>query len=147
MKKNFALVLCALLFALPSFVNAATVDQQQLISLYQQLITLLQQQLQTLQTTDHAWLSMNPTSGTVPLVVMFTLNNPSQREAIDYGDGHSSGSNGCVKNALGNCDLSKPVYHSYQLPGTYKVTLYAHDANNKVLTISTHTITVTAPTH
>ena len=142
MIKRIATLVSIALFALPTFAAAATNDQ--LIALYQQLISVLQQELLALQNSEHAWLSMTPTSGTVPLVVMFTVNHPSQTEAIDYGDGHSSGSNGCTKNALGWCDLSQPVYHSYQLPGTYKVTLYSHEGT-RTLILSTNIVTVTAP--
>ena len=87
-------------------------------------------------------LGILPASGPAPLTTTFTVNNPTGTEAIDFGDGHSTGSNGCVKNAQGFCDLSKPVLHTYQLPGSYKVTLY-RGANAAAVVVTTQTVTVT----
>ena len=103
-----------------------------------QLIQILQQELGM---SGTGALSISPASGPAPLTTTFTVNNPTGTEAIDFGDGHSTGSNGCVKNAQGFCDLSKPVPHTYQLPGSYKVTLY-RGANGAAEVVTTQTVTI-----
>jgi hypothetical protein len=100
---------------------AAFADNGQIVALYQQLIQLLQQEIAILKNEA---LKVTPSSGKVPLEVSFMLGNAQGSEAIDFGDGHSSGSSGCTKNAAGYCDLAKGVSHTYQLPGKYTVTLY-----------------------
>ena len=100
---------------------AVFADNTQLIALYQQIVMLLQQELNLLRNNA---LVVSPNSGAAPLTVTFTVNNSQGNEAVDFGDGHSTGSDGCVQNGAGFCDLSKPAHHTYQLPGSYKVTLY-----------------------
>ncbi len=118
MKKTIAGVIAVVALAVPV---AAFADNGQLIALYQQLIQILQKELGILQ---QGLLTISPQSGPAPFTATFTVNNPLGTEAIDFGDGHSTGSSGCVKNTQGFCDLSKPVQHTYTLPGTYKVSLY-----------------------
>jgi hypothetical protein len=124
MKKTIAGLVAAAAFCMPAAVFA---DDGQLISLYQQLIQLLQQEIQLLQQNI---LTISPVLGKAPLTVTFTLNRALGTEAIDFGDGHSTGSSGCPTNAQGYCDLSKPITHVYQFPGTYKVTVYRGQAQN-----------------
>ena len=151
MNKKFTMWLVGLLCLVPIAVSADVMSgNNQLISLYQQLITLLQQEIAMLQGTHPATASsvisstgvlmVSPATGPAPLAVTFTLATPNQTEAIDFGDGHSSGSGGCPKNKLGYCDLSKPIAHSYMYPGAYTVTLFDHGADAHV--VSTQKITV-----
>jgi hypothetical protein len=135
MKKTIAGVVLGLALCVPVAVFA---DNSQLISLYQQLIQMLQVQLGVLQSKV---LTITPNSGTAPFTATFILNNQTGTEAIDFGDGHSTGSSGCVTNSKGYCDLSQPLTHTYQFPGTYKVSVYRGPADTAVV-ISTHTVTV-----
>lgn len=135
MKKVIVGVMAAAAFAVPV---AAFADNSQLIALYQQLVAVLQQQLSYLQQNQ---LSITPQTGKAPLEVTFTVDVRQGNEAIDYGDGHSSGSGGCKTNAQGHCDLSQPVKHTYALPGTYKVSLL-RTINGKASTVMTSTVTV-----
>ena len=82
--------------------------------------------------------------GTAPMFTMFTVDNPSGTESIDFGDGYTSGTNGCSKNSQGWCDFSQPVWHTYQYPGSYTVTLYAHYAPKTYQILGTTTVTVRA---
>ncbi len=146
MKRKIALVLSILLFAAPVLAAADSgAGNTQLTLLYTQLINLLQQELALLQNPTTPSLSIMPAYGAAPLPVIFTLSNPTGTEAIDYGDGHSSGSNGCLRNAQNWCDLSQSVAHTYQYPGTYKVTLYGHPSSTLVQVLSTATVVVTKP--
>src|SRR6185503_3236210 len=86
----------------------AFADNGQLIALYQQLIQILQKELVLLQGN---LLTITPATGSAPLTATFTINNTLGNEAIDFGDGHSTGSGGCPTNAQGYCDLSKPISH------------------------------------
>ena len=147
MLKRLALILSIILFASPAlaFADTPTTNDSQLVSLYTQLISLLQQEITLLAHPAQAYLSIYPASGVAPLFVTFIVNNPSGAESIYYGDGHTTGSDGCVKNAQGWCDLSNPVAHMYQLPGTYTVTLYKHATADQLELLSTSTIQVVAP--
>ena len=78
-----------------------------------------------------------------PAFMLFDVQNPSGTESIDFGDGHMTGSNGCVKNAQGWCDLSHLIGHRYDYPGSYLVTLYAHYAPGTYEILSTTTVRVT----
>jgi len=118
MKKTLVGIVAAAALCAPVVVFA---DNGQLIALYQQLVQILQQELGILESNA---LTISPSSGPAPFTATFTLNNPTGTEAIDFGDGHSTGSNGCAKNSQGFCDLSKPITHTYQFPGMYKVTLF-----------------------
>jgi hypothetical protein len=117
---------------------AAFADSGQLTALYQQLIQLLQQELSILQ---NQMLTIAPASGPAPLTSMFTVNKPNGTESIDFGDGHATGSSGCPRNSQGYCDLSKPITHTYQFPGSYKVTLY-RGADPGATVVTTETVTV-----
>ena len=77
-----------------------------------------------------------------PAFMLFSVNNPSGTESIIFGDGQSTGSRGCTKNALGWCDLSNIVGHRYDYPGTYLVSLYAHYSPGTYVLLSTTTVTV-----
>jgi hypothetical protein len=146
MVKRIVLAVSILLFAAPVWASADTgAADAQLIALYTELIALLQKELTILQNPSEPSLVVAPTSGMVPLQVSYTITNTSGTEAIDFGDGHSSGSNGCAKNAQGYCDLSQPIAHLYQFPGTYTVTLYNHQ-NNKTKIVSTAKVIVGALT-
>ena len=79
---------------------------------------------------------------TAPAFMIFTLKNPSGTESIDFGDGQSTGTVGCTKNALGWCDLSGYVFHRYAYPGRYIASLYAHYSPKTYTLLSTSTITV-----
>ena len=94
-------------------------------------------------TSAMASLSITPLFfGMAPAVTMFVVHDPSGTEAIDFGDGYSSGSNGCTKNSAGWCDFSQPVWHTYQVPGTYTVSLYAHYQPRTYQLLSTSTVVV-----
>lgn len=82
--------------------------------------------------------------GTAPAVTLFVVNNPSGTESIIFGDGTSSGSNGCIKNTQGWCDFSQPVWHTYKYPGTYTVSLYAHYSPGTYQLLSTSTVVIRA---
>ena len=135
MKKVIAGGVLAVALAVPV---AAFADNGQLIALYQQLIALLQQELHLIQENS---LSVSPMSGSAPLAVSFTINKVQGNEALDFGDGHSTGSDGCKTNTAGFCDLTGPVMHTYNLPGTYKVTLY-RTVNGNAAIVTTNTVTV-----
>lgn len=135
MKKTIAGVVLGLALCVPV---AAFADNSQLIALYQQLVQILQMQLGILQSQV---LTIDPNNGNAPFTATFTLNNQTGTEAIDFGDGHSTGSSGCPTNAKGYCDLSKPVTHTYQFPGAYKVSVYRGPADTAVV-IATQTVTV-----
>lgn len=147
MLKKILLALGIAVFAVPVFVAADTssANMSQLVALYTQLVQILEQEITLLQNPAHASLSFSPTSGAAPFIAIFTVNNTSGTEAIDFGDGHSTGSSGCTKNAQGWCDLSKPTVHTYQFPGTYTVTLYDH-VGSQAQIVSTSTVTVVSAT-
>ena len=133
------------LISLTPFMAAAqtttTSTESQLVPLYLQLIEDLKEELMVLVPPGHAWLSIIPVYAHVPAYVSFVVQNPSGTEAIDFGDGHSTGSNGCTKNAQGWCELSGIISHSYDTPANYVVSLYDHVGNVQHL-LSTTTITV-----
>lgn len=135
MKKVLIGGVAALALSMPVAVFA---DNGQIIALYQQLVQILQQELTILKSQA---LQVSPTAGQAPLEVTVTLGLQKGVEAIDYGDGHSSGSAGCEKNAQGFCDLSKPVKHTYQLPGIYTVKL-VRTVEGKVSDVTSTTVTV-----
>ena len=149
MRKHIAIGISTLIMAAPVFAFADTVSTNaQLISIYTQLIQLLQKELALLESSfstpvSSASLDISPATGKAPLDVIFTLRDGTGTEAIDYGDGHSTGSNGCARNPQGWCDLSLSKPHTYQLPGTYKVTVYSHPTptTQKVVSVSTMTVT------
>jgi hypothetical protein len=146
MLKRIAIGAGIAVLAVPVFASAAvaTGNTDRLVALYTQLVQLLQQELSFLQSAPHPSVSVMPLSGPAPLVVTFVVGNRSGTEALDFGDGHSSGSSGCSKNAGGYCDLSQPIVHTYQLPGTYMVSLYdAVSGTSKI--VSTMTVRVKAP--
>jgi hypothetical protein len=145
MLKKIAIGIGIVVFAMPVFASAAvaTGNTDKLVALYTQLVQLLQQELAYLQGKSHSSVSAIPSSGAAPLSVVFTVSNSSGTEALDFGDGHSTGSGGCTKNAGGYCDLSHPITHTYQLPGAYTVSLYdALSGTSKV--VQTMTVRVTA---
>ena len=80
MKKKIGLGLAIFLLAIPAYALADSQNTQQLVALYQQLVQLLQKELWWLQNRQ---LTIAPESGSAPLTVSFTLNNPSGTEAID----------------------------------------------------------------
>ena len=142
MLKKIAIGVGVVVFSVPVFAAADTNVQTQLISLYQSLVQVLQKQLQLLAGPSKGVLQISPQSGPAPLAVTFTLQTVQGNEAIDFGDGHSTGSSGCTKNAQGYCDLSKPVTHQYALPGTYKVSLL-RTVGATVETVTSSSVTVT----
>jgi hypothetical protein len=141
-----SLVMGGTLLVAPVYVAADTNAQNdQLTTLMTQLVALLQQEVLALQYTAHPALSIYPSAGRAQLTVIFTVTNRTGTEAIDYGDGRSTGSFGCVKNMFGFCDLSTSVSHLYFFPGTYTATLYTHIASTS-RAVSSTTITVLPPT-
>lgn len=118
MRKKIAIGIAVVVLTVPV---ATFADNGQLIALYQQLVQILEQELGILQNEA---LTIDPSTGPAPLTSTFTIPHPTGTEAIDFGDGHSTGSSGCKTNAQGFCDLSQPVSHTYQFPGSYKVSLY-----------------------
>jgi hypothetical protein len=97
----------------------------------------------TMSTFTPASVSVMPVFySTAPAFMIFTLHNPSGTESVDFGDGQSTGTQGCTKNALGWCDLSGFTFHRYDYPGRYTATLYAHYAPKTYTLLSTTTITV-----
>ena len=139
MKKIFTVGVSLLLVAAPLFACADT-QSDRLNALYAQLVPLLKEELAMLQPTPR--LIITPSSGQMPLSVTMTLASSTQTEAIDFGDGHSSGSNGCNRNSIGFCDLSQPIQHTYAYPGTYTVTLYKHIGLDPII-VTTYQISVT----
>lgn len=134
---------------LPASVFAAT-NTTQLESLYTQLVALLTQELQLLKDQQSAktgpQLVIDSPRGAAPYAALVTLPYLDGTEAVDFGDGHSTGSNGCALNAGGYCNLAHQVAHTYQLPGTYTVTLYRHSAAHKDgYVVTTSKITVDTP--
>ncbi|MBI5470256.1 hypothetical protein HY968_02955 [Candidatus Kaiserbacteria bacterium] len=146
MLKRIAIGFGIVVFAVPVFASAAVVtgNSDQLIALYTKLVQLLQQELSFLQNKPHASVSVAPSSGPAPLSVVFTVGNRSETEALDFGDGHSTGSNGCKKNQGGYCDLSQPISHTYQLPGSYTAKLY-DSSSGEAKVVQTMTVSVNAP--
>ena len=146
MLKKIAIGLGVVVFSVPIIAAADTNVQTQLISLYQQLVQILTQELTLLRAQpvqgSHAAMTVSPVTGTSPLEVTIAVSNLTGDESVVYGDGHSVGSSGCAKNSKGFCDLAKPFAHTYQLPGTYIVTLY--DKGQGLRQLQTVTITVTA---
>ena len=128
-----------MLMALPA---AAAAQTDQLTPLYLQLIQLLREELMLLQSPGHAWLSVSPVYGPLPLYAMMTVHNPSGTESIEFGDGSYTGQQGCEKNAAGWCDLSNPVFHRYDTPATYVVSLYEHPTPSTFRLLSTTTVMV-----
>lgn len=123
MKLFLARTLVAIFFVTPMFVQAQTAT-----------LTM---------TSAQASLSVTPLFfGMAPAVTMFVVHDPSGTEAIDFGDGYSSGTNGCIKNSAGWCDFSEPTWHTYQFPGTYTVSLYAHYQPHTYQLLSTSTVVV-----
>ena len=143
MTKKIAALLGTALFLIPALAAAETVQNDKLISLYSQLVQLLQTQLDLLKSLPQPTLDISPTTGKAPLEVVFTLLNGRGTEAIDYGDGYTSGINGCARNALGWCDLSLSKIHTYALPVTYTATLYMHPTPSTLKALGTTKITVT----
>lgn len=147
MFKRIALMFAFVLCIMPSFAFAAdSAHTRQLISLHKQLITLLQREVALMQDPSYTYLSIFPTSGVVPLFTTFIVHHPSGTEGINFGDGHTTGTIGCAKNARGWCDLSNPVAHVYQFPGDYVVDLFKHISIDQVQIVSTHTISIVAAT-
>ena len=130
----------------PVLVSADAVSHDtQFVAIYSQLVQLLQKELLLLQSqpVSHASLDFSTSTGKAPLLVFFTLHNGNGTEAIDYGDGHSSGSNGCARNSQGWCDFSVAKTHTYELPGTYKVTVYSHPTPKTLKVENMYTVSVT----
>lgn len=145
MNKKLGILLVCALFVAPVAVSAAT-NTAQLESLYTQLIALLTRQLELLKNAGPSQLVIASPRGTAPYAALITLPELDGTEAVDFGDGHSTGSNGCAKNARGYCDLKHDIAHTYQYPGTYTVTLYRHPAGQKDgVAVTKATITVDAP--
>jgi hypothetical protein len=148
--KKIAFMVCAVLFMSPAFVSADTGKTEQLVALYTKLIQVLQQQIILLQQIEaekvplsgHATLTITPETGVAPFVMTFILSGANGTEAVDFGDGHSTGSNGCKRNTKGWCDLSAPFFHMYQLPGTYTVTLYDHPTRTTNSVVSKKSVTI-----
>lgn len=117
--------LAAVLFAFsPVVVAADTARTTELAGLVQQLNILLDK-INTLD-ASRARVSIMPAYGKAPFTTVFTLSATSSTEALDFGDGQSTGSAGCTKNTLGYCALPAVIGHTYQYPGLYAVTLYDH---------------------
>ena len=146
MLKKMAIGVGLVVLSVPIIAVADTSVQDRLVSLYQQLVQILTQELAMLRAEpvqgSHASMVVTPATGTAPFSVTITIANMAGDESVVYGDGHSVGSSGCAKNSKGFCDLSRPLTHSYQLPGSYTVSLYDKGVGLRLL--QTETITVTA---
>ncbi len=147
MYKRITLAIAIAFLSAPLIASAATTlpTDNQLVALYTQIINLLEQEIPLLQNPTQTYLSIYPTSGPAPLFVTFLVNNPTGYESIGYGDGHTTGSDGCVKNVQGWCDLTKPVAHQYLIPGIYTVLLYRHTSSTTVEYLSTSTVDAMLP--
>ncbi len=139
MKKRVATAIAVALFAGPfvAVAESAVQNNSQITTLYAQLIVLLQK-IASLQ--KQSVISVSPDHGAAPLTVQFAINNPTGTESIIFGDGGYSGQT-CIKKANGWCDFSKPLAHTYALPGTYTVNVYTHNGEAKI--VSTSTVVVT----
>lgn len=143
MRKTIATALVTASFVLPSIALAAD-NSAQLIPLYQQLVALLTQELSLLQAQkDQAGepkIEIDSPSGKAPYTVLIHLPSLNGTEALDFGDGHSTGSNGCILNAGGYCDLAHDLVHTYLYPGSYSLTLFRHAAGAKESSPVAHSI-------
>lgn len=151
MKKIFiALVTGALLLtpALSYADTASTTSVQtpspELLSNYLQLIDLLKAQIQLKANPEAVVLTRVQAYGTAPAPILFNLYNPTGYEFVSFGDGLTSTSKDCARNAVGMCDISKPFAHTYTLPGTYTVTLFKAVGKDREFMAST-TITIFPP--
>jgi len=142
--KKLATLLSTALLAFPIVASAEVTTD--LTSLYTQLISLLKQEILLLQQQKHPSLTILQPSSAAPSTVVFTVNDRTGTEAIDFGDGHSTGSNGCPKNVFGFCDLFNSLSHVYYIPGAYRVTLY-NRVGDVQRTVSSTTVQVTARAH
>lgn len=145
MKKHITrlLAIAVLVAPLSVFADTTTERYSQLEALYRQLIEVLEKEIVYLNSIPVAALAIEPTSGKAPLDVVFTVLNMSGTEAIDFGDGYSTGSAGCARNAKGWCDLTLSKPHTYRLPADYVVSLYSHPTPTTQKLIGTTTIRVT----
>ena len=136
-KNTIASLFASLVFLLP--VSAAASTDAQLISLYQQLVAVLSQQLQLL-TAQPAGatlpvLSIESPEGTAPYAVLFALSTTTGRDAVDFGDGHSTWTDGCAARAAnGWCPVRTELAHTYFFAGTYTVRLFSQDPKTPIAT-------------
>lgn len=159
MIRRIAIGFAFMLLAAPALALADTVAtsvtvENPLVGLYTQLISLLQQEIALLEnpqtasnsnTSTSTSLSIYPTTGVAPLFATFVVNDPTGTESINFGNGGTTGTQGCTKNALGWCDLTAPVPHEYQIPGNYTVTLYRHLSSTTIEVLSTSTVEALLP--
>lgn len=129
MKKYLIAVFLGFVLTAPVAASAATADQ--VIPLYRELIVLLTKQLELLQAPPVAalpTLSIESPEGTAPYAVLFELSTTTGRDAVDFGDGHSTWTDGCsVRLANGWCPVRTEIAHTYAYPGTYVVRLFSQD--------------------
>lgn len=137
MKRYLALFCVLSMLAAPLAASADSPNAPSLTSLYAELVQVLKQELSLTKPS----LSIDPSSGPAPFTTIFTLSNKTHTEAIDFGDGHSTGSNGCARNSLGFCDLRDQLVHTYLFPGDYTVTLYRYLGKDPIV-VSTSTLHV-----
>ena len=135
--KANALILGALVAFMPALSFAAT--DTQLVPLYQQLVTVLKNELLVL--APDPVLSIEPGTGHAPFTAIFTLSSLTKTDAINFGDGHTTGTLGCPRNALGFCDLHAQFVHTYLFPDTYTISQYRSIGKEQLL-VSTTTLTV-----
>ena len=83
--------------------------------------------------TSHAHLSVISSYGIAPFTTLFALDGLTGTESISFGDGKTTGSDGCTKNVAGWCNLPAIVGHTYAYPALYKVDLYNHVGKNGYL--------------
>ena len=135
--KTLATAFVSIAFLFP--VVAAADTNAQLISLYQQLVAVLSQQLQLL-TAQPAGatlpvLSIESPEGTAPYAVLFALSTTTGRDAVDFGDGHSTWTDGCAARAAnGWCPVRTELAHTYFFAGTYTVRLFSQDPKTPIAT-------------
>ena len=126
-----AIFTCLVSF-LPLAVSAMQVPRAAEIAPLVQQLNVVLNKINALN-TSRAHLSVISSYGTAPFTTLFALDGLIGTESISFGDGKTTGSDGCTKNVAGWCNLPAIVGHTYAYPALYKVDLYNHVGKNGYL--------------